>query len=42
MGGIKVLARLRVTLEAETGVILNIAIRAEDKAVAELLMSVIA
>lgn len=41
IGGIKVLARMQVTLDAETGCVLKVAIRAEDKGVSELLMGTI-
>lgn len=41
LGGTKVLARIAVTLDAETGCVLNLGIRSEEPAVAELLMSVI-
>ena len=41
LGGIKVLARVAITLDADTGCVLNIGIRSEDPDVAELLMSVI-
>jgi coatomer protein complex subunit gamma len=38
LGGVKVLARLLVTLDAETGCVLKLAVRADDRDVAELLM----
>ncbi len=41
LGGIKVLARMQVTLDASSGCVLKVAVRAEDPGVAELVMSCI-